>query len=655
MKKLLITGMALAVWSTLLSQDNPAPQADFLMRMSGAHLEVQPLLPPLQQIAGAPPAFYEYYWEFGDGTYSFEESPTHLYRDTSAHEVLLLATGKYDNGKAPRSRKRSAKPKKAAAREEVASTNPLNALQHESDWLGLKAVRSPRPGEELILILSYANRSPLPQSGRLEFAYNENAYSRAHFRWQEARTHHGEAAASPLLSQNQPRIPTEAWSGNAAPTNLYELQLPASPAQLQSRYREQRAWSFSGLQPGEVRNLFLSLQATEDMLADTNAIITVEARLTTDDGRVDESFPLEMEIVASHDPNYIAVSDRRLNYRRARQNDLSYKVHFQNTGEGPASRVEIQTDLPPGYSAESLRILETQPAVPLCPEAPASWSCLDTAYQDGQLVLTFRNIYLPGTRQEGVGQRDSTQGYVKYRLSPGKAVEKRPFSARAAIIFDQNPPIRTGRAATRFKAGWSPGLLAGRRFSSDGEGAWQFGLSLAPFSPHRLFWQVELWAGLPTEQQSSNSSRDTVRTENDLLGLPFVATVDTITQQTQTVNTQVQTFALTPLQARYNLSGWIGLGTGLMLELEYRRSEQTTQAERFVRIYDPDGQELTDLAQSLSPAEQSETTAATNLYGSWFAEVQLGKVRQGPALGIRGVLPFDARPAYGLAFLQWRF
>lgn len=643
---------------TLLAQEEHR-QADFLIRMNGGRLEVQPQLPPLQQVAGAPTAFYDHYWEFGDGSFSFEEAPIHFYQDTAEKEILLLATGKYDNGKAPRSRKRRTKPKSKPKPERLAAVEPFpNVLEQETDWLGLRAVRNPSPEEELVLVLSYANQSPAVQSGRLQLAFNQKTYPKPHFEWKEARTHYGEVPREPLLSQAQPPFPSEAWAGGDVPSDWYTLMLPSlSPdfPRATKLYQEQRSWAFTRLQPGEARNFFISLQATEDMLADTNAIITLQARLLTDDGVIDEVYPLELEIVASHDPNYIAVSQRRMSYRRMPQNDLTYKVHFQNTGEGPASQVEIKTNLPPGYDPQSLRIMETQPAVPNCPEPVASWSCLDTAFRDEQLVFTFRDIYLPGTRQEGVGQRDSTKGYVKYRLSPGRQVEKRPFSARAAIVFDQNPPIRTGRAATRFRPGWSPGVMAGRVSGLGSDNTWSVGLSIAPFSPYRVFWQGEVWAGRPTESATSESSQDTVRIQSDLLGLPFVATVDTITSQTLGRTRRVQRFGIVPLQLRYNFSDWLAGGTGLLLEITYREQITNREEQQSVQVYDPDGQLVQDLSQTFDPVVQSFDLSSVNYSGSWFGEVQVGKVRKGPALGVRGVLPFDGRPAYGLAFLQWRF
>ena len=45
-------------------------------------------LRPLQQTAGAPEAFYSYFWEFGDGNFSFRENPTHIFADTDRKSVV---------------------------------------------------------------------------------------------------------------------------------------------------------------------------------------------------------------------------------------------------------------------------------------------------------------------------------------------------------------------------------------------------------------------------------------------------------------------------------------------------------------------------------------------------------------------------------------
>ena len=76
--------------------------------------------PPLDQIPGAPEAFYEYFWEFGDGSYSFEENPTHIYKDFGDGDVLVAMTNNYSNGGAPPTR-----PKKKTQKKRTSHLHPL--------------------------------------------------------------------------------------------------------------------------------------------------------------------------------------------------------------------------------------------------------------------------------------------------------------------------------------------------------------------------------------------------------------------------------------------------------------------------------------------------------------------------------------------------
>src|SRR5699024_8191318 len=53
-------------------------------------------MPSLRQIMGAPRAYYTYYWEFGDGNFSFEKSPKHQYEEAGDYTVRLWSTNNYD-------------------------------------------------------------------------------------------------------------------------------------------------------------------------------------------------------------------------------------------------------------------------------------------------------------------------------------------------------------------------------------------------------------------------------------------------------------------------------------------------------------------------------------------------------------------------------
>lgn len=658
--------LSLLLYSYWLGGQNPTPeQADFRIFTSGAEVKLEPILPPLQQMAGAPPAFYDHFWEFGDGTYSFAARPTHTYPDTGTYEIRLLATGKYDNGKAPRSRKRKTRvPRGGENKEQLATLDREQTILDEATaGIGLKAVRNPRPEEELALILSYTNPTPVPQSGRIYLFYNEAAFAKTHFSWGDSRTHFGEENLPDLLTQ-QPIADVDAWAGTSSLSNWYQVLLPAQSAtdaldDLSAEYRNYHAWTFEQLMPDDARNIFVSLDATEAMLADTNAIITMTALMTTDDGRLVETFPLEMEIVASHDPNYIAVSDRRMSFRGIRSKDLTYKVHFQNTGEGPASTVEITCDVPDGLDPDALTILERYPEVPLCWDAVPGQSCLDTQYQVQELIFTFRNIYLPGTRQEGVNDRDSTKGFVKYQLDTKRSITKHTLGARASIVFDQNPPIRTNRTTTRFKAGLSPGIVGGWMMYPDQPALNHpvAGLSLSPVRPYNVYWQGEAWVGPPGgERVVPRFTQVTVSTQEEVPGLPFLATIDTITTLESEATIRTTRLGVVPLQGRYNLTGWLGIGGGAMIDLAFRKEEEAGLSTREVRYYDPNGRELREFSKKLEPTSFENTQQRTEWQATLFADLQVGSVRRGPAVSLRGYWPLQqSRPWSVAVFGTWRF
>ena len=80
-KPLLIAALLLTTLQPLRAQSDSTPaQIDPVINSN--QVKFKSVLRPLRQIAGAPEAFYSYFWEFGDGTYSFEKEPLHNYKDT---------------------------------------------------------------------------------------------------------------------------------------------------------------------------------------------------------------------------------------------------------------------------------------------------------------------------------------------------------------------------------------------------------------------------------------------------------------------------------------------------------------------------------------------------------------------------------------------
>ena len=68
--------------------------------IQGSYVTYGAEMPPLNQIAGAPKAYYTYYWEFGDGSYSFKKNPTHRYKKTGTKRtscISILKNFRLDN------------------------------------------------------------------------------------------------------------------------------------------------------------------------------------------------------------------------------------------------------------------------------------------------------------------------------------------------------------------------------------------------------------------------------------------------------------------------------------------------------------------------------------------------------------------------------
>ena len=189
MKKLRLFYVLLFISVSAISQENQVN--DTITRTAIIKYDVNrnevnftPETPELNQIAGAPKAFYTHYWEFGDGKYSTEETPKHSYKNKGEYEVKLWATNNYDTGKPPTTR-----PKKVAVNS--ATTDYEDVASMESDF-ELKRNREPIPNEEIVAILRYKNAKDYMTNGKLYMFYNEQKYKANNFELTDTRTHHGE-------------------------------------------------------------------------------------------------------------------------------------------------------------------------------------------------------------------------------------------------------------------------------------------------------------------------------------------------------------------------------------------------------------------------------------------------------------------------------
>lgn len=683
--------LVVAIGGFCKAQDSIPPE--IRVEEKGDSIHFSSSLRPLRQVAGAPSSFYTYFWELGDGRFSFEKEPLYSYRDTGLYQVRLYATNNYDDGKAPPTRPRPVKIKKKPT-----GTNTwASHFFHGNGNIEMKVNRNPRPGEDFVTLIGYRNQSADSLKGSIVLFFNERQFGQDGFTLAGKRYYNGEdssslnnlmATLSPMKQSPEKKSgeslagSSESLAGNGESLARSDESLADDPAEsthaesltrqasatrkekagwpgiytlpngedalpdagetnfnsearsmlhlLQTTYKQHTVLHFPAIPAGEEKFVFMDMNTLPGMLQDTNAMVGLTAMLVPDNPALaPEVYQLDMQVVASHDPNRLQLKSRRINYRFMKKTkELTYRIQFQNTGKGPAKKISIGIAIPRQLNTHSVELKSMSPVCRWCDSAYNRQSCIDTIRTDDSVYFVFKNIYLPGLQQEGVTNKDSTEGFVEYSIRFKKKPKKIPFSTRAAIVFDKNEPVFTNKATAKFIKGLSPGIMVGySALPSNGgysaKGPLQFGYVLAPYAPSRPYFQAEVFVGLLQQDEFTSA---VVKTQQDTVigNLKYL-----ITGRSSKTTTQRNSFEITPLHYRYNIGNWIGVGLGAMVQVNI--SEQTTTENKAYFI----AQQLPlDVMTSVSTSK-----TGTRWLGNWnaapFADIQIGRVKTGPVLGLR--------------------
>tara|TARA_R110002050_G_scaffold57866_5_gene130179 strand:+ start:5434 stop:7389 length:1956 start_codon:yes stop_codon:yes gene_type:complete len=614
--------------------------------INGNSIILTPETPVLNQIAGAPKAFYTYYWELGDGNYSKEENPKHTYKKTGEYEVKLWATNNYDTGKPPTTR-----PEKVAINTLSDAYEDMATMDED---FTLKRNREPVPNQEIITILSYKNTKDYTTNGKLYLFYNELKYKANNFELIETRTHHNEKEALPdafAFTRNidEDKLYLASLNSNIISDAQIEqdstekTNLPLTIDNSKAYYKNWSILEFDNMQPKEERNIFFSLKTTPEMVKDTSAIISVRG-VYVPDGNYDNHKvkDMEMEIVTSHDPNKMSSNGTFMNYRLVRFKTLKYKIKFQNNGEGPANTIRLETDIPEMLDKATLEVVDMYPKCDICPKQEVLYSCLDTTFTDTQAIFTFKNIYLPGSEQKNVKEYDSTKGFVKYKIQFAKDFHKKKTKSRTAIIFDKNDPIITNYSTTRFLPGISIGAKAGyNSFSNlNNSESYFFGATLSPYKSYRWYWQVELMNNFHNYEEDTRVEEEFIQ---EAQGFRFL--------QRTTTNTSYENIDWDiPVLIRYNINNYFGLGAGLQNTLSINEKQQQNIFIEQFEGDQPDAPVFNTIQET-----NNTTNSFTNLRTGLLFEATAGFARIGPSLGARYIMNFENNFNYWQFYAIWKF
>ena len=189
MKKLILTLLLpIVCFSQQLQQPDTTRIATYTIKEDGNKVTFTPVMPPQMQIAGAPKPFYNYFWEFGDGNFSKEESPTHIYASTGEFTPHLSYKSGYDNGSKPPVRPRP-RPKILSHTNNYVAMTGLGI----SDTLQMFNDKDPIPNDEIVVVIRYKNPNQIVRKGKLLMYYNDKRFKKNNVEHKETRNHFGES------------------------------------------------------------------------------------------------------------------------------------------------------------------------------------------------------------------------------------------------------------------------------------------------------------------------------------------------------------------------------------------------------------------------------------------------------------------------------
>lgn len=644
---LLFCLFSISLFSQNKIKDTITRRATINYDQKGNEVSFKPETPPLIPIAGAPKPSFSYLWELGDGNYSKEAEPKHVYKNKGTYTARLAVTNNYDNGKPPATR-----PKKVVVNE--ISNKEYKDIASIADQNGFMLQKNcdPIPEQEMLVILSYQNLESYVTSGKLYLFYNEKQFKNNNFELVDFRTHAGEqevkenkiASTNDLDNSTSYLASSETWTpAKKYKNNLIEEDLDASLAEAHKIYTNVSILDFEEANPNETRNVFYTFKTTPEIIKDTSATVTMRGIYVPNRSFKNHKVKnLEMEIVTSHDPNKMGSNGSFMNYRLVRFKRVDFKTRFQNNGEGPARTIRLETDIPEMFDKKTFQIEDMYPKCPICPknEIPTT-SCLDTIIKQNQIIFTFKNIYLPGSNQKNVKEKDSTKGFVKYSMKFNKDFHKVKTKSRTAIIFDKNEPIITNYATTRFSPGISIGAKAGYNVYPDlkKSSSYFVGATISPFKSYRYYWQAEFLNSLHSFNSSTAISEQIIQNANGVRQLQRTTSVTSYSN----VNTEI------PLLIRYNINNFIGIGAGIQANIN--ASEKKDQSEKTETFETEKGTFLISTENKSSSTSQS----FTNLKSGLLFDLTLGAARIGPSLGARYVVNFKENFNYFQFYGIWKF
>lgn len=341
--------------------------------------------------------------EHGDGTYFLGTSNAfanhkHTYAaGTYAPYADIIAL--YDDTSNP---KRSA----ASVSPGGGGTAPSTNIDMGGQQIVFKRSCDAVAGDSAVYIVTYTHPNEgCSSTGTVEFSFDNEVFSYVGFK------------AYPGVTVNSPTT-----SGSATTISL----------------------GFSGLAPGEQRNVFFLVEALDN--APLNHVLNPQPNVKVTHNypsgcgeRSTDIYTMAMsgqQVLNSHDPNYKEVLNDGV---PDADGYIYWRIHFQNEGNAPESTVRIDDWIDPMLLFNTVQLVGSK-----FPDPAVS---VDDIKREVQILMT--PIVLRGLGEPGASD-ESTRGYVdlKARIDPDLFAPCNAVANNARIYFGCNPPYTTETVLT---------------------------------------------------------------------------------------------------------------------------------------------------------------------------------------------------------------
>ncbi|MBR9919958.1 MAG: hypothetical protein GYB31_03905 [Bacteroidetes bacterium] len=365
--------------------------------------------------SGFNPSDYSYFWYFDDGTFSFAEQPVHTFAANGNYNVYVELTAEvYDDEPPP---------------ERIIIDTPLNVNEITSESSSLPPIggagpielywsRNLKMGDSVTYVIRIFNKCGDDSlNATVNFEYDPvfldsvNIIPKTPF----AKTYNDDISGY-----------TRTSTGTAPYTKL--------------------SWTISDLPPLQEAYIYLPFEVLPGNSIGDEVHVKADISIPTPNNCPTPSVQEPgQDLRYSHDPNLDLVSSPEICQWRIPE-DLTYTIHFQNTGAAKATNVEITAWLDAAFPNLSSAVFLGSDLNPV-PGTPV------VNNTDHTLTWNLSGITLRGTGEYGYGTQfyeNSTKGFIKFKIpTPTTLPPCSNIYNRAGIVFDCNPAVYTEPAITR--------------------------------------------------------------------------------------------------------------------------------------------------------------------------------------------------------------